>query len=66
MNAFEKILAILEGVVAVGASIPSPISGFAKIGDYLLKIAQSAVQAHLSITGQPMDLTKLHEIQPVV
>ncbi len=62
---FDKILMALEMATAIAGSIPSPIAGAAKLADYFLKIAQAAVKAHETITGQPLDLTKLHEIEPV-
>ena len=65
MNFFDKILAAMEMAAAIASSIPSPISGAAHLADYFLKIAQAAVKAHESITGQPLDMTKLHQIDPV-
>jgi len=65
LSVFDKILAALEMGAAIASSIPSPIAGAGKLADYFLKIAQAAVKAHESITGQPLDMTKLHEIEPV-
>ncbi len=62
---FERIIAELEMVAAIGAAIPSPISGASKLADYLLKIVQATMVAHQSITGQPLDMSKLHQITPV-
>lgn len=62
---FERILGAIEMAAAIASSIPSPISGFAHLADYFLKIAQAAVKAHEQITGQPLDMSKLHQIDPV-
>jgi hypothetical protein len=64
-NPFERILGAIEMATAIASSIPSPISGFAHLADYFLKIAQAAVHAHESITGKPLDMSLLHQIDPV-
>lgn len=68
MSVLDKILADLElaAQVASVVGLPNPaIAGGAKLADYFLKIAQAAVKAHESVTGQPLDLTKLQDITPV-
>lgn len=65
MNIFEQILSYVQMAAGIVGAIPSPISGAANLADYFLKIAQAAVLAHETITGQPLDMSKLHQIVPV-
>lgn len=64
MKTLEQILNALEMGASITAELgPIPqIVASAKLADYFLKIAQSAVRAHESITGKPLDLGTLHEI----
>ncbi len=47
----------LQGIV--------PGAGIAILADKFLKIAQKAVRAHESLTGEPLDLERLHELPHV-
>ncbi len=38
----------------------------AAVAAALIKIASKAAQAHETITGEPLDLTRLHELAEVV
>lgn len=58
----DQILSILE---LVAASLPVALPGSAGIDAVavvLLKIAQQAVMANEALTGQTLDLTKLHDL----
>jgi len=62
----DNILAFLEGGAAVISKLGVPeVSAGAGLADYFLKIAQAAVKAHEATTGKPLDLNKLHNIDPV-
>jgi len=72
MNTLDKILSILEGGAALvsatgGAAGPlgAGAAAGAAIADYFLKIARAAVRAHETVTGKPLDMTTLHQIDPV-
>lgn len=61
----QGILGGIEMFAALASSIPSPISPFAHLADYFLKIAQAAVQTHEAITGKPFDVSLLHQIDQI-
>lgn len=62
----DNILAFLEGAAATVSNLGVPtVSAGAGLADYFLKIAQAAVKAHEATTGKPLDLAKLHTIDPV-
>ena len=70
MKTLDQILGILQFAAEIGTSIaipgaPAAIGAGSKLAAYLLAIAQAAVKAHEAVTGQPLDLTKLHDITPV-
>jgi len=64
MSKLDQILAYISAGVDFAGLIPggAAIGGIAAV---LLRIAQAAVQAHEKVTGEPLDLTKLHEIPHV-
>ena len=61
----DGILTGIEMFAALASSVPSPISPFAHLADYFLRLAQVAVRTHEAITGQPFDVTKLHQIEQI-
>ena len=70
MKTLENILAILQFSAEIGSSLVLPggaaaVTAGSKLATYLLAIAQAAVKAHEAVTGQALDLTKLHDITPV-
>lgn len=64
----DVILADAEvalGVIA-GLGILSPGSAAAAaLAERVLSVIQQGVEAHEAITGQPLDLTKLHHIEAI-
>lgn len=65
MKTLDEILTAMQFAASIATGLGGPVASGANLAAYFLKIAQSAVQAHEAITGQPLDMTKLHEIQPV-
>lgn len=64
MGTLSYILGVLHGFAQLASIVPG-ISIPATEVDTLLQIAQAAVKAHEVATGQPLDLSLLHEIAPV-
>ena len=64
MTTLNLILNILSAAASAATSIVGggPIPALAKL---LVSIAQAASQAHEQVTGQPIDLTLLHPIDPI-
>lgn len=63
MNVLERILETLDLAASVAASVaPGGIGITSAFADKLLKIAIAANKAHIAATGQPIDLSKLHEV----
>lgn len=63
MEILQRILSELT-VAAQFASLIPGAQGAALAAQFLA-IAQTAVRAHESITGAPLDMAKLHDIDPV-
>lgn len=62
----DQILAFLTVGAQWAALIPLPGTAIAsKIAGSLLRIIQAAIQTHEAITGEPLDLSKLHELPPI-
>lgn len=62
----DNILSFLTVGAQWAALLPLPGSAAAsKIAGSLLKIIQAAVKTHEAVTGQPLDLDKLHELPPL-
>lgn len=69
----EKILSDFEIAAAVVAEIGpiaapgvgTAIGAGAVLAGKLLAAIQAGVRAHEAITGTPLDMSKLHDIQPV-
>lgn len=66
----EEILNEIIQIATVGATVaqtvPNPeVQAGAAIAAALLQIAQKAIAAHEQITGQPIELSLLHPIEPV-
>lgn len=68
----DHILGYLEGAAAVTAAYGAAagpqgaaIAGIATLADYFLKIAQASVAAHEAVTGKPLDMSTLHQIDLV-
>lgn len=62
--------AALDGVLAVlsspiGAAINPAVPAGAMALSKLLKVLQAGVAAHEAATGEPLDLSKLHRIEPL-
>lgn len=63
MTTLLMILAVVDQLLTIAQAIPS-VGIPAGVADALVKIAQKAIQAHQTLTGQPLDMSKLHDIQP--
>ncbi len=64
MTTLDQILAYISAGVDFAGLIPGGAAA-AGIAAVLLRIAQSAVKAHEQVTGEPLDLNKLHELPHV-
>lgn len=63
---FASILTFLEGAAATVTALGIPtVSAGSALADIFLKIAQAAVNAHVAVTGQPLDLNLLKPIEKV-
>lgn len=60
----EAILQTLDSI-AIGAEVLPAALPIAAAADYFLKIAAAAARAHKTVTGEPLDLSKLHHIETV-
>lgn len=64
MKTLDYILGVLDTLANIAEVIPVPSVALpAAYADKLLKIAQSAVQAHQAATGQPLDLNLLKPVE---
>lgn len=62
----DTILETLDIAAEIGEEIGPGIVGVGSAyADKLLKIVMKAHAAHVAITGQPMDLSQLHKIDPL-
>lgn len=64
MKTLAEILQTLDLIAQTAELVPG-IQFPAAAVDAIVQIAQKTVQAHLAMTGQPLDLSKLHKIDPV-
>ncbi len=64
MSTLDQILAYISAGVDIAGQIPggAAASGIAAI---LLRIASAAVKAHEEVTGEPLDMNRLHELPHV-
>lgn len=60
----DSILGYLEGITKAASLVPG-VSGVATLAGEALSIAQAAVKAHEAISGQPLDLSLLKNIDPI-
>ncbi|MES2367486.1 MAG: hypothetical protein V4563_16540 [Pseudomonadota bacterium] len=60
----DQVLAYISAGVDIAGQIPGAGAASA-IAAIFLRIAQSAVKAHEQVTGEPLDLAKLHELPHV-
>lgn len=58
----DTILAGIEIASELIEGIPGPVGALAALAEKLAKIGRAANAAHVKITGQPIDLTQLHEV----
>ncbi len=65
MKILDQLLLYLDIAAEVLSAIPGPIGAGALLADGFVKIAQKANAAHVALTGKPIDLSMLHELQPV-
>lgn len=66
MSVADEILAIAEEAANLAAVIPNPeVQAGDAIAQGLLGIIQKCVTAYESHTGQPIDVSQLHRIEPV-
>lgn len=63
MRTLDYILGVLDSFAQIAEIFPG-ITVPAALSDKILKIAQAAVKAHESATGQPLDLSLLQPLQP--
>ncbi len=62
----DEIISFLEVGASWAALIPLPGSAAAsKLAGSLLRIIQAAIRTHEAVTGEPLDLGKLHELPPL-
>lgn len=59
-----KLLSTIDALLTLGESLPV-VGPTALIAESLISIAQKAAAKHKEITGQPLDISKLHDIDPV-
>lgn len=64
VNKLEQVLAFIEAGTGWAALIPGA-GTVAAAAAALVRIAAAANRAHQSITGEPIDLNKLHELPHV-
>ncbi len=64
MSKLDQVLAYISAGVDFAKLVPGGAAA-AGIAAVLLRIIQSAVAAHEQVTGEPLDLAKLHEIPHV-
>ena len=55
----------LQALTEAGGLINPAVPAAALVADKLLHIIQVAVKAHEDVTGEPIDMSKLHEIEPL-
>lgn len=72
-STLDKILADAETALTLTAEFGALVPGFgtaisagAAIASRILSVIEAGVRAHEGITGQPLDLSTLHHIDPVV
>lgn len=68
MNALQQILQILSigATAAAGIASNPDVKAGAGVAEALLSIAQKAIAAHEAHTGEPIDLSLLKPIEPIV
>lgn len=64
LKTLDYILGALDTLAGIAQLFPG-VAVPAAITDKILKIAQSAVQAHEAATGQPLDLSLLKPLEPM-
>lgn len=64
MKTMDQVLSYMQLVLGLVGEF-GVVSGATGIAGKLLAIAQAAVAAHEGITGQPLDMARLHQITPV-
>lgn len=64
LDAADSVLSTIAGVASLGLLNPA-VGGIAVLLDRVLKIARTAVAAHEAISGEPLDLGRLHHIDLV-
>jgi hypothetical protein len=65
MNQLQFVLNILVGIAQGSSDLfpqGTPADKAAELAAALSKIAAAAVQAHNRVKGEPLDLSKLHEL----
>lgn len=69
MSKVEQILgeaaAALEAVEEFGGALGPEVPAAAAIGSLIVRIVTAGVKAHQTVTGQPLDLSLLHHIEPL-
>lgn len=55
----------LQALTEAGAIINPGVPAAALLADKLVHIIQAAVRAHEAATGQPIDMSLLHRIEPL-
>lgn len=65
LNDAEIALTLTSEFGALVPGVGTAAAAFAAIAAKILSVAKAAVQAHESITGQPLDVTTLHHIDPI-
>ena len=64
MNTLDYILGVLDTLANIAEVVPMPgVALPAAYADKLLKVAQAAVAAHRTATGQPLDLSLLQPVE---
>ena len=63
LKSLDYLLGVLDSIASIAEMFPG-VTVPAALADKLIKVAQAAVQAHNSATGQTLDLSLLQPIQP--
>jgi hypothetical protein len=64
ISRLDSILITLEVLAEIATAVPG-VGQVAGLAEKLLAIAQAAIGAHEAATGQPLDLSLLHNIDPL-
>lgn len=64
-STLDQILSYVMLAADIAGSLGGPIAAGSKLAEYFLSIAQTAIKAHETLEGKPLDLTQLHDLPPL-